>query len=93
MGLVTFFPTTKTEGLRIEWRASELMHGDRIVSSLLDLLVAGTFIATDNKNDCSMCDYTQVCGAPEQLVRITKKKMAAQCNEHLSAWRQLRDRS
>lgn len=85
-----FFPSPRTEGLRYEWTVNELAAGNAVLESMLDLLAAGTFIATNSKDDCKYCDYQNVCGTAEDLVAISNLKTATNENTQLNAWRQLR---
>ncbi len=89
-GFGYFFPGPRTEGLRYEWSASQLSAGNNVLEAMLDLLAAGTFIATNEDKDCGFCDYQQVCGPAKQLVQISKLKTGTAENVQLAAWRRLR---
>ena len=49
-----FFPNPKTEGLRLQWTASELKQGDGIVTNICDLIESGVFPATTDPADCKL---------------------------------------
>ena len=89
-GFGYFFPSPRCEGLRYEWTVDQLLEGERDLELMLDLLSAGTFIATTEKSDCGYCDYQRVCGSAEQLVTISNWKTENPDNKQLSAWRSLR---
>ncbi len=85
-----FFPSPRKAGLRYEWTVDELAPGNKVLESMLDLLSAGTFIATNAKDDCGYCDYQRVCGDAEKLVTISNSKTCSTDNPQLDAWRSLR---
>ena len=85
-----FFPSPRTDGLRLEWTVQDLAPGNAVLESMLDLLSAGTFIATNSKEDCNFCDYQNVCGQAEALVAISNLKTETIENTQLNAWRELR---
>lgn len=88
-GFGYFFPSPRCEGLRYEWSMKELLEGNAVLESMLDLLETGTFIATNNEADCGYCDYEHVCGRADQLVSISQLKSDSD-NPQLTAWRTLR---
>jgi len=57
------FPTEKGESETVAYGAAELIAAKTIVRQLLELVEAGTFIATGDSNDCSYCDYAAICRA------------------------------
>ncbi len=85
-----FFPSPRTEGWRLEWTVAALASGNDVLEHMLDLLSAGTFIATNEESDCNFCDYQNVCGSTDDLVQISNLKSGEPQNTQLHAWRQLR---
>ena len=61
-----FFPSPRTEGLRLQWTTGELNSGDAILRHICDAISSGAFIATSEKSDCKFCDYLPICGTPFQ---------------------------
>jgi ATP-dependent helicase/nuclease subunit B len=66
-----FFPSIRAHGKRIEWPAEALTGGDRILQSLCGTIEAGEFPATDDKNDCTFCDYATICRDVERVTRAS----------------------
>ena len=60
-----FFPSPRAGGERIQWTTGDLKSGDAVLLQICDAISAGTFIATNEKNDCKFCDYKPICGEPE----------------------------
>ena len=85
-----FFPSPRAEGLRYEWTVKDLTPGNEVLESMLDLLSAGTFIATNSEDDCNFCDYQNVCGQAKALVAISNLKTETIENTQLNAWREIR---
>ncbi|MCC7334622.1 MAG: PD-(D/E)XK nuclease family protein [Pirellulaceae bacterium] len=86
-----FFPNTKTEGLRLVWTAGDLKEGDGILQSICDLIQAGAFPATTNKEDCKFCNYNNVC-KDAAFVAVESVRKASDTNNRklLGAWHKLR---
>ena len=61
-----FFPSPRTEGLRLQWTTGELNSGDAILRHICNAISSGAFIATNEKSDCKFCDYLPICGTPFQ---------------------------
>jgi RecB family exonuclease len=55
------FPTEKGGGEVIAYDRAELADAREIIASLLDQVQRGEFIPTDDKSDCSYCDYRPIC--------------------------------
>ena len=60
-----FFPSPKAAGERIQWTTGDLISGDAVLLQICDAISSGTFIATNDKSDCTFCDYKPICGAPD----------------------------
>jgi ATP-dependent helicase/nuclease subunit B len=66
-GFGYFFPSVRSFGLRVQWDAQTLSAGAGVLGSLCELIRAGAFLATNQKDDCRFCDYQAICGDAEQL--------------------------
>ena len=85
-----FFPSPRTEGLRLQWTHAELTSGDDVLRWISDLIRDGVFVATTNPSDCAYCDYLAVCGDPDVVTSIASLKSAQGSNVVLEPWRSLR---
>jgi PD-(D/E)XK nuclease superfamily len=86
-----FFPNPKTQGLRIQWSAAELKQGDSILTSICDMIASGLFPATTAKEDCTCCDYANVCGDTTFISSESLRKSLDPINRlRLSEWIKLR---
>lgn len=86
-----FFPSPKTDGLRLSWTRGELRSGDQLLGDICELIAGGVFLATTDKSDCRFCDYQSVCGDAESVAELSRWKSAQSCNQILGPWRQLRE--
>ncbi|NPV70163.1 MAG: PD-(D/E)XK nuclease family protein [Firmicutes bacterium] len=69
------FPTERGEGRRLAYDAGNPAKLQGLLRAIADLLAAGAFTPTDDRDTCDHCDYAPVCdgtGAPE----VVKRKMA-----------------
>ncbi len=55
------FPTPRGRGARVSYDAGMLREAGPVVATLLEHLAAGSFVATDDEEDCRFCDYQTVC--------------------------------
>ena len=55
------FPSRRSENHRVTVGRSALRTGLQVVDSLLGIAAAGTFHATNDREDCRFCDYAVVC--------------------------------
>ena len=84
------FPTEKGEGqrfLRSQGRRQEALEA---LQKMLDLLSAGGFCATDDKDRCKYCDYQPVCRFPHSVERM-KEKLSCRDNAELEPWKELQE--
>jgi ATP-dependent helicase/nuclease subunit B len=86
-----FFPSPKTDGLRLQWTWAELRSGDDVLRIICDLIAGGVFVATTDPQDCTYCDYLSVCGDAEVVSAESLRKSVQPCNHVLEPWRQLRE--
>ncbi|MCR9295898.1 MAG: PD-(D/E)XK nuclease family protein [bacterium] len=87
-----FFPTFKTDGLRLSWTHAELKRGDEILRLVCDSIRKGLFVPTTDKDDCKYCDYLAVCGDPAIVTADSlRKSQEPQNHSTMRSWRKLRE--
>lgn len=67
-----FFPSVRAHGLRIDWDANTLSIGLAVLLRLCKTVAAGAFLATDDSDDCSYCDYASICHQVDQVTSHSK---------------------
>lgn len=85
-----FFPSPRTEGLRLQWAPAELDGGDSILRTICDAIAAGAFPATSEKSDCNYCDYLPICGDPKRTANDSLTQLRVAPDDVLDSVRQLR---
>jgi CRISPR/Cas system-associated exonuclease Cas4 (RecB family) len=70
-----FFPSPKGEGVRIERNQTHREELYEVLKDLFELLGAGVFPTTYDKEPCGICPYGTICGGQELAVARSKKKM------------------
>ncbi|MCL6503769.1 MAG: PD-(D/E)XK nuclease family protein, partial [Pirellulales bacterium] len=85
-----FFPGVHAAGDRMEWPSSKLASGQEIVTQLCQVVSQGTFLPTDQHEDCTYCDYLAVCGDVAAVTAASRAKLDAPGEPRLDALRQLR---
>jgi RecB family exonuclease len=55
------FPTVRGGGEAVTMEAEDRDAAPHVVQALLDAVADGTFLPTDNANDCRWCDYQPIC--------------------------------
>ena len=85
-----FFPSPKTEGLRLQWTTGELASGDAILRHICDAISAGAFVATNERSDCNFCDYLPICGEPFEIASTSLVQLETSDHESLDPIRALR---
>lgn len=63
------FPTEKGSSEIVRYEAAQLASARSVVSELIHLVSTGNFIATDDHNDCTYCDYKTICRASTEDFR------------------------
>ena len=86
-----FFPSPKTEGLRLRWTSGELKTGDQILSHICDAISTGTFIATNDEKDCGFCEYLPICGDPKATSKQSLDQLKSCSDSALNPIRSLRE--
>jgi len=85
-----FFPG-KPMGRRILWTSEQLGHGQEILSHLVDSIIQGAFLATNNyEEDCRFCDYRPICGDLAAVSAASQRKLDATGTTMLDSFRALR---
>ena len=93
------FPTLRGEHGRVPYDRSELHETGRVVADLLEMIRRGWFVATDDAEDCRLCDYRPVCrvtGGKREPVRSPRAEWARAQGERLEQYailRRLRERA
>jgi ATP-dependent helicase/nuclease subunit B len=85
-----FFPSLRSWGTRITWTADQLTEGKRIIQRLCQIVAGGTFLPTDNRDDCRFCDHQSVCGDLVAVTQASKLKLVNHENIMLQAIKELR---
>ncbi|HEY5531108.1 MAG TPA: PD-(D/E)XK nuclease family protein [Candidatus Anoxymicrobiaceae bacterium] len=84
------FPTEYVHGEPIEWTASELADGDRMLWLLCELVQRGCFAFSDEPDDVDFSDCTEAFGDLDEAVEQVKAKLANTANEAMWPFRELR---
>jgi RecB family exonuclease len=61
------FPTARADGTAVQYESETLAGGADLVAALLDNVAAGRFMPTDDRLDCTYCDFRTCC-------RVTRAK-------------------
>ena len=85
-----FFPSPKMEGLRLQWTVGELHSGDEILRHICDAISSGAFIATNEKSDCTYCEYLPICGPPSETANSALVQLETCDHKSLDPQRALR---
>jgi len=67
------FPGAAALGERLEWTAEQLAGVDALVDRLCGIVAAGAFLPTTVKDDCTYCDFSDVCG--ESVTQDARRKL------------------
>lgn len=70
-----FFPSLKGAGKRIEKDQSKRQELVNLLDELFEILRAGVFSATNNKESCNYCKYVPICGGAKIAVKRLKEKI------------------
>jgi ATP-dependent helicase/nuclease subunit B len=89
-GVGYFFPGGRGQGDRLYWTAEQLREHARALDLLVDVLQAGTFLATERRDICAMCGYQAACEVSQVNDQARFKRTCAK-NHDLQPLRMLRD--
>ena len=82
-----FFPSPKTEGNRISWSSFQLEPGFALLTRLCEMIRDGIFIATNNREDCTFCEYRDVCENTSRVTKDAWRIASDSSNTKLEPWR------
>ncbi|MCX7046366.1 MAG: PD-(D/E)XK nuclease family protein [Candidatus Sumerlaeota bacterium] len=85
-----FFLGARESGERLAWAPEELEEGASIILSLCQIAGAGTFLATNDMDDCKYCEFQPICGDLAAVTAASQRKMENESNAGLEVYRQLR---
>ena len=85
-----FFPGVRGLGRSVVRTPSQLADGDRILGLLCDIIAGGSFLPTDDEDDCKYCDFRSICGDIGAVTQRSAVKLADEKNAELAAMRELR---
>jgi len=77
------FPTRRGENERHVFPRLELEGLPALLGHMLDATEAGTFLPTDNADDCRFCDFAEVCRVSRDSYGKTHSPLADWSNEYL----------
>ncbi|NUN98704.1 MAG: PD-(D/E)XK nuclease family protein, partial [Candidatus Omnitrophica bacterium] len=70
-----FFPGAQEHGERISWTPEKLQDGLGVASKLLRLITGGSFVPTENRQDCEFCDHRACCGDLDLTTSQSDRKL------------------
>jgi len=85
-----FFPTFREHGERVQWEATELEGGTRVMGFLCEMIASGAFPFTDDPDDARFSDYVDAFGEAGATAEATTRKTGNTENEALGPFRRLR---
>jgi ATP-dependent helicase/nuclease subunit B len=85
-----FFAAGREPGTRLTYPVEELSEGLTVIDALCRLAAGGCYCATDDKDDCTYCDYAAVCRDTARLADAAQTKLANAANARLEPLRELR---
>ena len=71
------FPTARADGAIVSYDIAALSAGRELIAALLDNIAAGRFLPTDERADCTFCDFKTAC-------RVATTK--TETNSPLATW-------
>jgi len=90
-GFSYFFTGEKGQGEVFRWGAAALARGLDVVAALCRVAAAGAYPAASEEEDClSWCDFARICRGVAD-VADAGRKLEADGNDVLAAWRGLRE--
>ena len=55
------FPTARADATTVPYESAALAAGGELITAMLDNVAAGRFMPTDERSDCSYCDFRTCC--------------------------------
>lgn len=69
-----FFPSQRGgQGDRLQWTAEQLREDAKVLDTLINLMQAGVFLATDQQDTCRTCSYRHACDVSSVNKQATNK--------------------
>jgi RecB family exonuclease len=78
------FPTRRGQNQRFVYEREALRPVADLVALMLDGVAAGHFVPTDDADDCTFCDYAEVCRARRGDFGKTVSPLAEWSEQHLN---------
>ena len=76
------FPTRKGQNQRVVYDRDEMSRLEDLLEFLLDGVVRGRFVPTDDPEDCKYCDFSDICRARRDEYGNVSSPLAAWAEEH-----------
>jgi len=89
-GFTYFFPSKKADGEKKTYPSDILLAGAGTLETLCKVIESGSFAPTNDKGDCSYCDYKTICGDITFVTQASKTKIDCIENKALKPFRELR---
>ncbi len=70
-----YLPTHKGRGMRIAYTPDELADGKKVMGNLCKIVSSGAFLSTNKTDDCTFCDYVQICGDISGVTASAENKL------------------
>ncbi len=90
-----YFPTRKGRALRIErdppFDGQNREAIESVLGGLLDAVRAGSFVHAIDKEDCTFCDYTSICGDVEAIAKQTERMSQSSADPGVKAFLRARE--
>ncbi len=87
-----YFPTLKGRGIRIVTVEDATTKGFDIINGICRMMGRGCFPPTNNaKDDCSYCEYAEVCGDVETVAAQSLQKIKNEANKMLNDFKTIRE--
>jgi hypothetical protein len=77
-------PTRRGENLKFEFARLSLAPVTTLLGHMLDGVAAGSFVPTDNADDCKICDYAEICRVRRADWGKVSSPLAEWSAEHLN---------
>jgi ATP-dependent helicase/nuclease subunit B len=84
------FPGRAGQGLRLSYTQDELSEFKTLLQHMCGWMAAGSFLPTDQRDDCTFCDYVSVCSDVDSSTAASARKLANESNLDLRYFRGLR---
>ena len=78
------FPTRKGQNQTFTYDRAQLARLESLLDLLMEGVAKGHFVPTDNPDDCSFCDFADICRANRDPYGRTTSPMAEWSKEQVS---------